>query len=333
MPPPPDNTPAAAVEQHAARNALIVALAAQQVSGLWPRIDWPSPKAVVAVTALYSAIVIKFGTMAAAAAAVNYDTTRAALNLPTRYRAIVAPPVTGEQIGKIVTSAFLGTTEPGSTTSNLPLDQRVPGRLDLALSRLVLQPARDTIAINTTKDPAKPTYIRVPTGDKTCTFCMMLASRELGPNFAGYASKTNALFNTHGERYHTTCDCEAVPVFPGQNAHDVSPNMADYQDIYHRAAAAADSHSDVNAIQREMRKIVNPASTNRARQAAKPQPTKATAETKAQVAQRLLPPLGEKPRPPPRTRVDGVGTTSAVPPGPDRPTPQKPVSPWRHMML
>ena len=49
-----DQAPA---QQHAARNAAIVALAAQQLAAAWPQIDWSSPQAVDAVKRLYAAVV------------------------------------------------------------------------------------------------------------------------------------------------------------------------------------------------------------------------------------------------------------------------------------
>lgn len=269
MPPPPDNP-------HAARNAAITALAAQQLAALWPRVDWASPKALATVTAIYTAIALKFGRMAAAASAADYDARRATLPIRSRYRAAPTPPVPEARLAKIVASAFLGhdrdaapdedlvdldaphpARRPGLTitTSDLPIQQRVEVRLTNKLTGLVLEPGRDTLVTNTTKDPAQPTWIRVPTSPDPCEFCIMLASRELGPNFAGYHSAKNALFKENGEKYHPNCRCEAVAVFPGDDAHVLSPNMADYQQLYNDATDAAETHSDTNAILREMRKL------------------------------------------------------------------------------
>ncbi|OCB42945.1 hypothetical protein A5721_26210 [Mycobacterium vulneris] len=170
-----------------------------------------------------------------------------------------------DAVDRIVTSAFLGrdgadvidldASTTAATTSDLPVDQRVQQRLERSLSRLVQQPARDTIAENVAKDPAKPRWIRVPTGATTCEFCIMLASREQGPNFRGYSSEQDALFTENGQKYHKNCDCVAVPVFPGDDVWDLSPNIGDYQDLYYRAAAAAGTHRDAKKILAEMRKI------------------------------------------------------------------------------
>jgi hypothetical protein len=251
--------PQSQVDAQAARNAAIVALALRQLAGLWPQVDWESPAAVQAVTAVYTAIVTRYGRAAAAVAAQAYDESRAAKGLTSEYRAVPADPFPQAAIDKAVQSAFAGVGPVGDertakTTSGLPVDVRVPTRLEEGLQRHVLQPARNTIAENTAADPAKPVWIRVPKGATTCAFCVMLASRKLGPNFTGYQSRQNALFREKGDKFHKRCDCEAVALYPGDGALDVSPNMSDFQDMYEKAAADAGTHSDANKILAAMRK-------------------------------------------------------------------------------
>lgn len=254
---------ASPASQQATRNRAIVALAARQLAALWPRVDWTSDRAVDAVTTVYRAIVTRYGQSAAAVAAEFYDDTRAAHRLPSRYRARPADPVPDEQITRKVESAFRGKVtvtvldQPAvsSTTSDLPVDQRVQQRLEQSLSRLVLQPGRDTIAENTAKDPAGTRYIRVPNGETTCEFCIMLASREITRQFRGYRTKATALLK-NGEKYHNGCDCEAVPVFPGDDIDELSPNLRDYQDLYYRATDAAGTSSDTKAILAKMRQLI-----------------------------------------------------------------------------
>jgi len=270
--------PPADVRQQSQINAGIVALAATQTARLWPSVDWDSPAAAGAVRTLYGAIVDRFGQSAAAVAAQFYDEQRSAANVPGQYVASLSDPLPPVMLDKIVTSAFLG-GQPSSdipasqqTTSDLPVDQMVSRRLDGQLQRLVLQPGRDTIAANTDSDPARARYVRVPQGAKTCAFCVMLASRELGPiagpqkrSFGGYHpanvrfdEETQALhvFAKNGAKYHDHCDCEAVPVFPGAaTAVDVSPNIEDYQDMYRKATADAGTHSDTKKILASMRRI------------------------------------------------------------------------------
>jgi len=273
--PQPDN---GVVSRQRQINAGIVALAGAQTAQLWPQVDWDHPAAASAVRTLYGAIVDHFGQSAGAVAAQLYDELRGEQQLPQQYAATLADPLPEVMLNKIVTSAFLGGSEPDhaheavsdATTSDLPVDERVPARLDGALQRLVLQPGRETIAANAAKDPAQPRYVRVPTGAKTCAFCVMLASRELQKakggkaNFSGYNpanvkfdEETQALhaFAMDGTKYHNHCDCEAVPVFPGQSAADVSPNIDDYQDMYRKGAADAGTHRDTKKILASMRKL------------------------------------------------------------------------------
>lgn len=258
--------PPAEIDAQAARYAALRALAAQQLTSLWPRVDFTSDRAADAVTALYRAVVAQFGSMAATLAADFYDERRAEKGLRRRYRATVAEPVDPDRVGRIVTSAFLGDPEPLDVgqrrrvshvrTSELPVEQRVPARLDQSLSRLVMEPGRATVARNVDADPSGATWIRVPTGETTCEFCIMLASRELGRRFGGYSSRERALFDENGDKFHTNCDCEAVAVFPGDDVHQLSPNLRRYKKIYEKGAANAGTRADTKRILAEMRKVI-----------------------------------------------------------------------------
>jgi hypothetical protein len=261
-------------DAQAARNAAIVAVAANQLATLWPRVDWQSPDAVQAVTTVYGAIVRQYGQATATIAAQTYDSLRATKQFRSQYRAVPSEPVPQVVIEKAVRSAFLGNTVSADTTpqttSDLPVEQRVPARLEGGLQRHVVQPARDTIAENAAADPEQPRYIRVPRGAKTCAFCVMLASRELQSipkgkaNFSGYSARnvrhdeeTGRLhvFAENGDKYHDHCDCEAVPVWPGDNARDFSPNFQDFQDMYQKATADAGTSSDTKKILAKMREL------------------------------------------------------------------------------
>ena len=278
--------------QHAARNAAIVALAAQQLSQAWPQIDWAAPQAVDAVKKIYAAIVTRYGTAAASVAAEFYDQQRAAaLPQAGNFRATPADPIPVEVLDTVVESAFRGTEsvdgEP-QTTSDLAVDQRVPARLEASLQRHVQQPARDTVTQNVVADPANVRYVRVPQGPDPCAFCIMLASRQLGPiegpqkrSFGGY-SKNSAQWSDEkqryihvftgrgqtpvtsktgkrqvGEEYHDHCHCEPMPVFGNTigGVEEVSPNFTNYQEMYAKASAEAGSSNDTKAILSAMRRV------------------------------------------------------------------------------
>ena len=289
--------PQSQADAQAARNAGIVALAANELAGLWPQVDWESPAAASAIKTVYGGIVAQFGQSAAAVAAQTYDELRATKDLRSDYRATLAPSFPQAAIDKAVDSAFLGrvpadlpspsTTgndQPGrlqvvaarppvrNTTSDLPVEQRVPARLDSSLQRHVMQPARDTVPLNVAADPEKPRYVRVPRGATTCAFCVMLASRDLAVVLGKEIDMTYRaanvkhdeqtgrlhVFAENGSKFHDHCDCEAVPIFGGVGAggiEDVSPNFADYQDMYYKAAADAGTHRDAKKILASMRKL------------------------------------------------------------------------------
>ena len=69
---------------------------------------------------------------------------------------------------------------------------------------------RDTIKRNTRNDGAA--WARMPVG-KTCSWCLMLASRG-----AAYFSRESAQFvGGTSDTYHADCDCQPVPVWRNQD--------------------------------------------------------------------------------------------------------------------
>lgn len=58
---------------------------------------------------------------------------------------------------------------------------------------------------NAREDPGSPRYARVPQGEKTCDFCIMLASR--GPIY--HTAESAGAFT----KFHYHCDCRIVPVW------------------------------------------------------------------------------------------------------------------------
>lgn len=261
-------------DAQAARNAAIVAFAADDLANLWPRVDWESPDAPSAISTVYGGIVQSYGQSAAAVAAQTYDELRGARELATDYRAVPAEPLPQSEIDKAVRSSFLGRDgqdqdRKPTTTSDLPLPERVEKRLTTGLQKRVMQPGRNTVAQNVAQDPARPRYIRVPRGKSTCAFCILLASRDIGPKFRGYSAAsvrtdpdtgTQYLVDSNGERYHNECDCEAIPLF-GQHPDEVSPQFYAYQDLYQKAAAEAGTRRDMKAILASMRRLTNDGAT------------------------------------------------------------------------
>lgn len=71
--------------------------------------------------------------------------------------------------------------------------------------QIVRNTARLTIENSAVADPTRPRYARVPSGAKTCAFCVMLASR-------GFAYSTEKSAGGEDEKYHNDCDCMIIPM-------------------------------------------------------------------------------------------------------------------------
>lgn len=84
----------------------------------------------------------------------------------------------------------------------------ISGMIGQLLARIDYETKRaagNSVIQNARRDSRGPRYARVPQGNETCSFCLMLASR--GPI---YHTAESAGFNNH---YHANCDCRIVPMF------------------------------------------------------------------------------------------------------------------------
>lgn len=108
-----------------------------------------------------------------------------------------------------------------------------------ALQRYVLQPSRETITQNVHRDRSRPHFGRVPSGAKTCAYCVLLASR-------GFTSEAKA-----DAAYHNECKCIPAPTWDGTvegYSHE------GYYDMYSAARDAAPS-GDMKEILSQMRQM------------------------------------------------------------------------------
>ena len=94
--------------------------------------------------------------------------------------------------------AFIDTLLDGDEEA---FDELLEERLELETKKAA---AYNTID-NVRNDPTRPRFARVPTGEKTCDFCIMLASR--GPV---YLTEESAGAFT---QFHAHCDCKVIPFF------------------------------------------------------------------------------------------------------------------------
>ena len=108
-------------------------------------------------------------------------------------------------------------------------------RLQGALTRLVLQPYRETV-LNTTRDHGQRTrtaVARVPEAG-ACAFCRMLASRG-----AVYGSAESAQSTKDGKRFHDNCRCSTQ--IARIDGRDLPQSVRDLEREWSRFADETDS--------------------------------------------------------------------------------------------
>ena len=133
-------------------------------------------------------------TVAAGRAAEFYDAVRKAQEAPGKYAA-VAESLRDPQATYGSVKAFMASVvKQGATDMFVAACVR---RLDAEIRKA----ANMCVAHNVSKDPAKPRYARVPSGE-TCGFCLMLSS-------FGFNYKTKEA----ASHSHPKCDCRVVPSF------------------------------------------------------------------------------------------------------------------------
>lgn len=92
---------------------------------------------------------------------------------------------------------------------------------------------------NGRRDPRKPKFARVPTGDETCDFCLMLASRGFV-----YSSKMSA-GGVKLDHYHSGCNCRVVAGWDGDDVEGY-----DTDEIYDRWQSSIDAIATERAEKR-----------------------------------------------------------------------------------
>lgn len=213
-------TSRADVEQLRLVNAEVTRLVHEHLGNLLASInlDVIAPELVRdALLEAVPALVSEYGDVAATAAAQWYEETRAR-QIGGAYQAVLADRLPEEQIAQSVRWA-VGPLWDGNV-------ELASSKLFGAVQRHISDSARQTVARNTGRDPAKPRMARVPRGAKTCTFCLMLASR----GFA-YHSKQAA---GGLMKFHDDCDCQIVAEW-GKGSHRIEGYDPD--DLYRQYQA------------------------------------------------------------------------------------------------
>jgi hypothetical protein len=233
-------TPAEVAEFRAAQTD-VVALALAALVAWWEqliaRLTGGDAAPVAAEMQTFTVeLVATYGDAVSLAAADWYDGLREQAAAPGRFRARMADPAPAEQAAAVARWAagplFGAQPDPAQALQNL----------SGGVQRLVLQPARETIADSVDRDPADARWARVPSGATTCAFCRLLASRG-----AVYHSEEDA--GGMANSYHNSCDCVPTPVWPGESEpYDVDALLEEYN------AARAKAGGDPNDILAQMRK-------------------------------------------------------------------------------
>lgn len=167
----------------------------------WASLDLEDARrTAAAVREFLPELLAAFGDVAATVAADYFDELRSQTQTSALFTALLADAASSEQIqrtaGWALADLFAETPDPTGS-----LD-----KIAQVIQRLTLQPARQTIAVSAAEDPDRPRWARVPTGDKTCAFCLVMASRG-----AVYLTEESA--GAGMTAFHGDCDCVPTPTW------------------------------------------------------------------------------------------------------------------------
>ena len=186
----------ASIERFRSDNAQLSKLVQAALSQFFGTLDLSRPElARDALLEFMPTLTRQYGDVAATMAAEWYDELRGASGATGRFRAVTAGSVPSGAVEAKVRylAGHLWTPDPAA----------ILGGLLTAADKYVKQPGRDTMAGNARREGVR--WARVPTGAKTCSWCLILASRD-----AVYSSKRSA--GGDGHKFHGACDCVATRI-------------------------------------------------------------------------------------------------------------------------
>lgn len=229
------------IERFRVANSELSGLVKAEVESFFMSLDLNKPD--VARDALLEFLPVltdQYGALAATMAADWYEELRAGSGAAGTFRATTAASVPAKAVEEQV--RFLA----GNLWTPNPLSML--GGLLVAADKYVKQPGRDTMVSNARREGAK--FARVPSGAKTCSWCLMLASRD-----AVYSSKKSAgdRGSGHGDGFHGDCDCLVTPI---RKPSDYPPGYLpdDYYAKYQAARKEAQS-GDIKDIAAAFRRL------------------------------------------------------------------------------
>ena len=225
------------LERFRLANAELSRLVQADLEAFFRSLNLSNPAAVRdALLEFMPVLTAQYGDVAATLAADWYDETRAASGAAGRFRAATAPGVPTEAVEAKVRylAGNLWTPDPAAML----------GGLLVAADKYVKQPGRDTMASNAKREGVR--WARVPTGKKTCSWCLVLASRD-----AVYASKQSA--GGDGHKFHGACDCVATRIAKASD-YPAGYLPDDYYAMYQAARSEAGS-GDIKDIAASFRRL------------------------------------------------------------------------------
>lgn len=227
----------ASIEQFRAANSKLSGLVRSALEAFFRSLDLSKPEtARDALLEFMPILTAQYGEVAATLAADWYDETRAASGAAGRFRAATAPGVPAAAVEAKVRflAGHLWTPQPFAML----------GGLLVSADKYVKQPGRDTMAANAKREGVR--FARVPTGAKTCSWCLVLASRD-----AVYASKQSA--GGDGHKYHGDCDC--VPTRIAKASDYPAGYLPDDYYAMYQAARNESQSGDVKDIAASFRRL------------------------------------------------------------------------------
>lgn len=186
------------IERFRSANSELSARVKAELEAYFGALDLSKPEAARnALLEFVPLLTEQYGAVAATLAADWYDELRLASGSTSAFRTVTAPAVPAAAVQSQV--RFLA----GHLWSPEPM--AMLGGLLASTDKYVKQPGRDTVAFNAEREGVR--WARVPTGGKTCSWCLIIASRD-----AVFLSERSATKRADGGRYHGACDCQAVRI-------------------------------------------------------------------------------------------------------------------------
>lgn len=182
----------------------LVEAALADIFSIWSVLDHSNGVATrMALEEVFAEIITVYGSVVATQAADRFEQLRDISQVKGRYKAVLA----GEPEKAMILAKLRAELDPLFRGDKAD-PQAALSNINRLADHLIKDQGRQTTDLNTKRDKKALGYARVPTGDFTCAWCLLYASR--GPV---YRSESTALYKSQGGKYHDFCNCQATPVF------------------------------------------------------------------------------------------------------------------------